>query len=228
MKVLVTAGNTLVPIDQVRAITNIFKGRTGASIAFGLATHGHNVTLVASNVETATNFMLHTNQQRLLPYKTYEDLLRIMQEEITFGGYDVVIHSAAVSDYYVDGVCVKNASGELIDIPKDGKVGSDHDIVYLRMRQTQKIIDLIRSPWGFKGYLVKFKLQVGISDEELIAIAKKSRVTSEANLIVANCLEWSGHRAFIIDDDNVTPVGRADLPLALNEAIKKWKKGAVI
>jgi len=228
MKVLVTAGNTLVPIDQVRAITNIFKGRTGASIAFGLATHGHNVTLVASNVETAANFSFHTIQRRLIPYKTYDDLLRIMQEEIASGGYDVVIHSAAVSDYYVDGVCVKNASGELIDIPKDGKVGSDHAIVYLRMKQTQKIIDLIRSPWGFKGYLVKFKLQVGISDEELIAIAKKSRVTSGANLIVANCLEWSGHRAFIIDDDNVTPVGRADLPLALNEAIKKWKKGATI
>jgi len=31
-RVLVTAGNTSVPIDRVRVISNIFKGRTGAGI----------------------------------------------------------------------------------------------------------------------------------------------------------------------------------------------------
>ena len=32
MKILVTAGNTQVPIDRVRCITNIFSGRTGTRI----------------------------------------------------------------------------------------------------------------------------------------------------------------------------------------------------
>ena len=32
MKILVTAGNTQTPIDQVRCITNVFSGRTGARL----------------------------------------------------------------------------------------------------------------------------------------------------------------------------------------------------
>ena len=32
---------------------------------------------------------------------------------------------------------------------------------------TEKIVDKIKGDWGFKGQLVKFKLQVGISDDEL-------------------------------------------------------------
>ena len=33
MNILVTAGNTITPIDRVRVITNVFTGRTGARIA---------------------------------------------------------------------------------------------------------------------------------------------------------------------------------------------------
>ena len=33
MHILITAGNTQMPMDRVRCITNIFSGRTGASIA---------------------------------------------------------------------------------------------------------------------------------------------------------------------------------------------------
>ena len=47
--VSVTAGSTMVPIDKVRAITNIFNGRTGTNIALYFARQGWNVTLVTSN-----------------------------------------------------------------------------------------------------------------------------------------------------------------------------------
>ncbi len=51
MNLLVTAGNTLVPIDRVRAITNVFTGRTGASIARCAWERGHTVTLLTSHPE---------------------------------------------------------------------------------------------------------------------------------------------------------------------------------
>jgi phosphopantothenate-cysteine ligase/phosphopantothenoylcysteine decarboxylase/phosphopantothenate--cysteine ligase len=51
MNLLVTAGNTLVPIDKVRGITNIFTGRTGASIALEAHRRGHGVTLLTSHPE---------------------------------------------------------------------------------------------------------------------------------------------------------------------------------
>ena len=53
MKLLVTAGNTLVPIDSVRGITNVFTGRTGAGIALHAYRRGHHVTLLTSHPETA-------------------------------------------------------------------------------------------------------------------------------------------------------------------------------
>ncbi|OWK36324.1 hypothetical protein [Fimbriiglobus ruber] len=50
---------------------------------------------------------------------------------------------------------------------------------------------------GLPGLLVKFKLEVGLSDTELVDIAEASRTTSGADLMVANTLEGSAHSAFI-------------------------------
>ena len=71
----------------------------------------------------------------------------------------------------------------------DGKIGSSHDRLILELVPTEKLVDLIRNPWGFTGTLVKFKLQVGLTDDELLAIARKSMADSHADFIVANCLE---------------------------------------
>lgn len=66
---------------------------------------------------------------------------------------------------------------------------------------TQVPNDKVRST----GKLVKFKLQV----------AAKSRIASEAALIVANCLEWARERAYILGADRCETVARANLPEAL-------------
>ena len=50
-RVLITAGATTVPIDKVRAITNIFKGRTGTEIAEFFSKKGCQVILLTSNPE---------------------------------------------------------------------------------------------------------------------------------------------------------------------------------
>ena len=48
MNLLVTAGNTLAPIDRVRGLTNIFTGRTGAAVALHAHGRGHRVVLLTS------------------------------------------------------------------------------------------------------------------------------------------------------------------------------------
>jgi len=48
---------------------------------------------------------------------------------------------------------------------------------------------MFRTRWHYQGILVKFKLEVGISEDQLIQIASASRTASGANLIVANTLE---------------------------------------
>lgn len=216
-RILVTAGATTVPIDQVRAITNIFKGRTGTKIARHFAKKGHCVTLITSNPalledKTADNL-------RIIAYRTYDQLYEAMKKEISHGKYDIVIHSAAVSDYKVGGVFYKNGGGKLVSVDNSKKMSSDHNELFLHLVPTEKIVDKIRKPWGFKGYLVKFKLQVGISDAQLKSIAEKSRITSQADMIVANCLEWANERAEIITEKTTTPVKRQDLAKAIRKEI---------
>ena len=55
MNVLVTAGNTQTPVDRVRVITNIFTGRTGATIAAAAFDRGHRVTLLTSHPKVLTD-----------------------------------------------------------------------------------------------------------------------------------------------------------------------------
>lgn len=218
-KVLVTAGSTNVPIDRVRCISNIFKGGTGTRIAEYLS-GDHEVTLITSDAKIIERSELLKN---VISFKTYDELMEAMKREITGSHYDAIIHSAAVSDYKVAEVCVDNGQGGIIPIDSSGKVSSEYKDIFLHMVQTEKIIDLIRSPWGFKGYLVKFKLQVGISDKELLKIAEKSRKTSRADMIVANCLEWFMDRAYVITEDAIQPVPRKEIARKINEGIQgRW------
>lgn len=235
MKILVTGGNTLVPIDKVRGITNIFKGRTGVAIANEAAVCGHAVTLIGN---PAMQNMLEHPPISFLKYRTYDELYELMEQKITSNNYDVIIHSAAVSDFQVvfatndyfqltewaesDPVykSLEDEDPKQCNLQKLGKIPSG-SCLFLAMMPTEKIIDKIRNPWGFRGTLVKFKLQVDMTDEELIKIARKSRITSDADIIVANCLEWSRERAYIITDIQSIGVTRKQLPSRLMEHIDR-------
>jgi len=232
MKILVTAGATQVPIDKVRAITNIFRGRTGAAIAYGLARSGDHtteITLIISDKSLAEKFRKNHDgylsylsggglswvmlpYPKVIFYKTFAELAEIMERKIRTGNYDVVIHSAAVSDYEVEGVYRQTAEGALAPIDNAAKISSKHNALFLKLAPTFKIVDRIKREWGFKGKLVKFKLEVGKTDDELLDIARKSMVASDADIIVANCPEWARERAYIVDrDGGVESVTRDEL-----------------
>jgi len=233
-KILVTAGTTLVMIDKVRGLTNIFTGKTGTNIAINLARMGHKVVLLTSDPTLlndppmwgkATEEEIRDIKRKLkvVKFKTYQELKDKMETQIRGGGFDAVIHSAAVSDFYVSAVYVKGADGQLMKIDSTKKIPSRYKALYPEMLPTEKIIDLIRVQWNFAGCLVKFKLEVGISDSELIEIAKNSRDASDADFMVANCLEWSGYYAYVIGRDDVAKkVSRKQLPKALDEAMETF------
>lgn len=219
IKVLITAGSTVVPIDKVRLISNVFSGRTGTEIAKYFAEKNDAVTLITSNPDLLYEY--YGIPINVVTYTTFDQLKEAMEEEITEGNYDVIIHSSAVSDYKVSRVCVKDEEGELVGIDAAKKVSSKYEKLYLEMVPTEKLVDLIRDPWGFEGKLVKFKLEVGITDAELIEIGKKSRAVSRADLMVANCLEWSGQYAYILDENGKSEkTSRRKLPENLYRRLK--------
>ena len=69
------------------------------------------------------------------------------------------------------------------------KVKSTHAVIAMVGERTEKLVDLFRSEWGYRGLLVKFKLEVGIARDELLRVGETSRTASGADYLVANTLE---------------------------------------
>jgi phosphopantothenoylcysteine synthetase/decarboxylase len=244
MNILVTAGNTLVPIDRVRCITNIFTGKTGASIALAGHARGHTVTLLTSHPEA----MAELHQEATPPngrwtmrrYTLFEELRQQMASLIEGARLDAIIHCAAVSDYLAEGVYAP-APGSHFDADTGAwragsgpprlidrqalKVKSDEPELWLRLVRAPKLIDQIRSPWGFRGLLVKFKLEVGTTEELLLQVAEASRQHSQADLMVANTLEDSAHSAYLGPlDGGYQKVSRRDLAACLIQVVERLQE----
>jgi phosphopantothenoylcysteine synthetase/decarboxylase len=240
MKLLVTAGNTLTPIDRVRAITSIFTGRTGAQIALHARERGHTVTLLTSHPEVIADLRGSTppvkDHWTVHVYRKFDDLRQLMEATLPGGGLDAVIHSAAVSDYQSVGIYAaapgtrftetgvwecRGAEPSLVDRAA-GKVKSDEPELWLRLARTPKLIDFIRAEWGFRGILVKFKLEVGLDDAQLLEVAERSRLQSFADLMVANTLDDSASWAFLGPLDGAYQrVSRGELAARLLDAVEE-------
>jgi phosphopantothenate-cysteine ligase/phosphopantothenoylcysteine decarboxylase/phosphopantothenate--cysteine ligase len=223
MNILVTAGNTQTPIDKVRCLTNIFTGKTGTRIALEAVNCGHGVTLLTSHPEIVPELAsdVPPNRLQVRPYRTFDDLSSLMESTVPTGEFDAIVHAAAVSDYSLGGVYARRDGGELVDVAA-GKVKSSHAELWLKLEPTPKLVDRIRQPWGFTGTLVKFKLEVGLSDAELLAVAEKSRVQSTADFMVANTLEGRNEFAFVGPvAGKYVRITRAELPGRLIELLER-------
>jgi phosphopantothenate-cysteine ligase/phosphopantothenoylcysteine decarboxylase/phosphopantothenate--cysteine ligase len=232
MNILVTAGNTQAPIDRVRCVTNIFTGRTGTRIALHAHGRGHAVTLLTSHpgvvAELAGGRPLAERWQ-VHPYRTFDDLQEAMAAALRPGGFDVVVHSAAVSDYLAAGVYHWHIGGPAFPVLLDsgaGKVKSDEPELWLRLVRAPKLIDQVRTDWGFRGVLVKFKLEVGVSEEQLLEIAERSRRHSAADLMVANTLEAASEWAYLGPlAGRYEWLARADLEARLLDVVERLHGG---
>ncbi len=225
---LVCSGSTREPIDEVRDWGNIFTGGTGFDIARALAAHGP-VDLVTSNREhlaraAAGGLAAHPIQG--FPFQSHADLRAALAERLAGPAYAAISMSAAVSDYTPAGSFALVRREALPDgtehwLVRDvqaGKVSSQHGHLAILGRQTEKLVDLFRSTWGFRGILVKFKLEVGLDQERLLQIGEVSRQASGADLLVANTLEMvNGERpgAWLLGDGAPRWTARSNLATTL-------------
>jgi phosphopantothenate---cysteine ligase (CTP) len=241
MNILVTAGNTFVPIDRVRVITNVFSGRTGTAIALHCQQRGHAVTLLTSRPDLvsgqAISGKLWPGGLTVETFRTFNDLNSVFEQGVASGMFDAVIHCAAVSDHQVAGIFapapgtrfdpeqnswVEGQGGRpLLEDRSAGKIKSSEPELWVRLIPTAKLADEVHSKWGFGGILVKFKLEVGIADEELLRIAEASRRQSQADLMVANTLEGVGSWAYLGPvAGRYDRISRRDLPERLLAAVE--------
>ena len=182
MKVLLTFGGTREYIDAARFITNISTGRTGRILAERFATLGFKtVCLCAQGAERPAGENIS-----LAEFVTFRDLDLQLRRLLKTGGFDAVVHLAAVSDYSPASI---EAGGKKFVPGRTVKLDSKATELTLVLKRNFKIIDRIKEYAAAGGQpeplLIGFKLTSGASAR---AALDKVQALSSADLVVHNDL----------------------------------------
>jgi len=178
--VLITAGPTWVPIDRVRVLSNIASGETGIALSKKLAGLGAKVTLILGPVGRYRPM----KKIRILHFKFLDELRNLLFSEIKTKRYDIVIHSAAVSDYKPSKVFA-------------GKIKSNLRHWKISLVPASKLIDCIKKI-DRSIFLIGFKFELGKSKTVLVNSARKLIEKADLDLVVANTSGNNRYRAYIL------------------------------
>ena len=168
-------------IDKVRVISNIATAQTGVLLANQARKLGARVTLLVGPVGAISV----AKGIRVLRFIFFDELFSIVKRELLNKKYDIVIHSAAVSDYQ----------------PKSAfkhKLKSGISNWGLELSPTLRIVDRIKE-FSPHTLLVAFKLEFGLSKNQLIGEAQRLLKRANADLAVANTFEQNRYSASVID-----------------------------
>lgn len=205
---------------------NRFTGNTGFAIALALAARGFEVELLTSNPTHRDQVAKGITRLRTAAFTTHADLRRELDIRMSRDPVDAVFMTAAVADYRPSGafqVVRRERNGDeekwIVRKADTPKVKSTFDEIAFLGARTEKLIDLFRSTWKFRGFLVKFKLEVGLANDELLKVGNASRIASGADYLVANTLDMvSGAHAgaYLIGENGSTFVPREELAARLS------------
>ncbi|MCE2614704.1 MAG: bifunctional phosphopantothenoylcysteine decarboxylase/phosphopantothenate--cysteine ligase CoaBC [Nitrosopumilus sp. (ex Thoosa mismalolli)] len=165
-KILMTAGPTIEYIDPVRVITNISTGKTGVLLASELISAGAKVSIIyGPGNEKPPKGAKITN------VKTSKEMFDATKKALK-KKFDVVIMTAAASDYTPENF-------------SKSKIKSTKNSLNIRLKKAPKIIDLVKN-YQKDAFLIGFKAETDISQNNLIKSAQKKMRDSDADMIIAN------------------------------------------
>jgi len=190
--ILITSGPTRGYIDAVRYISNKSTGKLGAAIAIEALKRNACVTFVYGTGSSTPDITLlgkdYACRLTLIEIETIDDLLTTVQEKLKGKSFDAIAHAMAVLDYAPEK-------------QSEGKIASIKDTLTITLRKMPKVIKQIRTLWPH-AFLIGFKLEVGLSRDELVGRAYASMIESGADLVVANNqneIDRDKHRAYLIN-----------------------------
>jgi phosphopantothenoylcysteine decarboxylase/phosphopantothenate--cysteine ligase len=213
-RVLITVGRTVEYLDPIRVLTNNSTGKMGMALAAAALDAGASVTVVygkgtAEPPPGAT----------VIRVETAEEMADAVGLEL--GGaerFDIVMAAAAVGDWR--------------PIARAGEKISTHDSnrLVIELEPTPKIIDGIKSKYP-EIFLLAFRAQHDLSEDDLIADAAARATKANADLIAVNDVSRSG-AGFEVDTNEiylVTQDGeREHLPLGTKGEIARKIVAAVV
>ena len=179
LRVLVTGGGTVEPIDGVRVLANTSTGATAVLIAEHFLRCGHDVTLLRASAAVSAGAGV-----RQETFQTFAELDAALTRLLGGEDFDAVIHAAAVSDFAVEAILVDGVAQP----PGVAKLGSNAAPT-LRLRHNPKLLDTLRAR-SRRGALrvVAFKLTRGATTAEAHAAVATLFARSAVDFVVHNDL----------------------------------------
>ena len=248
LNVIVTAGGTSEPIDNVRRIANTGTGRLGSIIADVFA--GEETVDRVFFVCARDSARPTSRRVTRVEIGTVADLQAAVTKLMSEQDIHVVVHSMAVSDYTVRSVSTAEdlakglsaAAGPVTagDIERvldetdlrtsEGKLSSQMPSPILLLRKTPKIIPLFRQ-MAPGAVIVGFKLLSRVGEEELLDTARRLLHKNGCDFVLANDaseIRGDDHHAFLIDGERTVcemetkqEIAWAIKETALKEALKR-------
>ena len=175
--VIVTAGPTREPIDQVRFISNASTGKMGVALAeVALSKKAKRVCLIhGPGVVVPDTFSQGDRRASVESVVTSQEMQDSVLSKLSKGGeYNILISAAAPADY-------TNLS------PARGKTStSEKPTLKLELSATKKVIAVAKEKFP-KTFVVAFKAEHGSKNsKELSLKALETLKTSGADIVVAN------------------------------------------
>lgn len=201
MNIIITAGGTKEPIDNVRSITNSSSGALGLKIANEIYKNIENANIFyihgsnAMPFENANNYKINSVNDLILTLELLKSKIHV----------DIFIHAMAVSDYTTEQIIdfekLKNLFDETIEcgnknlkakdlinmsiIDRQNKISSNISSPGIILKQTPKVISQIKKMFPLV-FLVGFKLLDNVDDEELFNVGFDLLRKNRCNLVLAN------------------------------------------
>lgn len=176
--VFVTSGSTAESVDPVRLLTNRASGRTGSALAREAYIRGAEVYLF----HRTRSPWAHLPHFHDIHTESVQDMIDAVTEKIALAdvpesGKNILISSAAISDYTVE--------------RNDSKIKSGERELTLTLKPTKKLIEeaCYTDP---NLFIVGFKAETGVSHQELIDLAAAKIEDGIADLVVANDVKEKG------------------------------------
>ena len=178
--VLVTAGPTQEPIDDVRYISNRSSGKMGFAIAKSARDLGANVTLI-----TGPTNLKNIPEVNMYHIKTADEMLNVVNQNLNV---DYIVMNAAVADYKTS---IAN-----------GKIKKNKKNLNIELIPTVDILNSIRSKTSAK--IIGFALEINNKKENAINKMKSKKL----DFIILNTAN-NKDQGFDVDTNQVTIFSRS-------------------
>lgn len=209
-KVIVTAGPSYEPIDEVRCLTNFSTGELGVRLANALSRAGFGVFCLKGKASTTDIEVLGCRE---VPFTTNDDLHHTLVRLAREHHIDAAFHVAALCDYKVSQVA--DASGA----PLTGaKIESRSGALTLTLEPALKVLAGMRALFP-KALLVGWKYELNGGRPEALVKAWRQIRDANTDACVLNGRAWGDGFALCTPPDQVREVrDKADVI----ETLPRW------